>query len=58
MDMISGMEDSTSQMVFKCLKIQDLPFTFPKLGGKWVVSLQVECRVLSYGYQFPNSFRK
>ena len=34
MDMISRMEDSTSQMVSKCLKIQDLPFTFPKLGGE------------------------
>ena len=33
-NLISGMEDFTSQMVFKCLKIQDLPFTFPKLGGK------------------------
>ena len=34
MDIISGMEDSASQMVFKCLKIQDLPFTFPKLGDE------------------------
>ena len=34
MDMISGMKDSTSPMVSKCLKIQDLPFTFPKLGGE------------------------
>ena len=34
MDMISRMEDSTSQKVSKYLKIQDLPFTFPKLGGE------------------------
>ena len=33
-DMISGMKDSTSRMVSKCLKIQDLPFTLPKLGGE------------------------
>ena len=39
-------------------KIQDLSFTFPKLGGEYVVSLQVQSQVSSYGYQSRISFRK